>query len=282
MLQFSSLNSVMEPRGHFKNGASSKSLMSRGNIMQKFFLFFFFFCICIASAFAQDVITLKNGDEIQALVQEVGDVEVKYKKLENPTGPNYTLKKSEVFMIKYENGSRDVFVNDATNTQTTDTPATTTTTLSPTTNRQSLQSQTSTPLEPLSVRGSRVYDSKGKELSRYELESVLNNVPEALRTYRSGRSLVTTGTVISYTGGFIIGFHLGRVLIDDERKINGLVLGVGGGLSVVGIIMGSAGGSKSKAAVDIYNASARRQQTSDLSLNFGITQSGWIGSTLNF
>jgi len=61
---------------------------------------------------AQDVITLKNGGEIQAFVQEIGDVEVKYKKFENPDGPNYTLKKMEIFMIRYANGSRDVFVQE--------------------------------------------------------------------------------------------------------------------------------------------------------------------------
>ena len=48
---------------------------------------------------AQDVITLKTGTEIEVIVQEIGTDEVKYKKWDNQTGPNYTLKKSEVFMI---------------------------------------------------------------------------------------------------------------------------------------------------------------------------------------
>ncbi|GHT58889.1 hypothetical protein FACS18945_5060 [Bacteroidia bacterium] len=63
-------------------------------------------------AFAQDVITLKSGNEIQALVQEIGIDEVKYKKYDNQEGPSYTLKKSEIFMIKYANGSKDVFANE--------------------------------------------------------------------------------------------------------------------------------------------------------------------------
>ena len=58
---------------------------------------------------AQDVITLKNGDEIKAIVSDIGTDEVKYKKWDNKTGPTYTMKKNEVFMIKYENGSKDVF-----------------------------------------------------------------------------------------------------------------------------------------------------------------------------
>jgi len=60
-------------------------------------------------AFSQDIIFLKNGDEIQASVSEIGTDAVKYKKFENLQGPDYTLKKSEVFMIKYANGTKDVF-----------------------------------------------------------------------------------------------------------------------------------------------------------------------------
>jgi TM2 domain-containing membrane protein YozV len=68
--------------------------------------------ICIAfsvTVFAQDIIILKNGNDIQAIVLEVGTDDVKYKKFDNQNGPNYTLKKSDIFMIRYENGSKDVF-----------------------------------------------------------------------------------------------------------------------------------------------------------------------------
>jgi TM2 domain-containing membrane protein YozV len=59
--------------------------------------------------FAQDIIILKNGNDIQAIVKEVGIDDVKYKRFDNQNGPNYTLKKSDIFMIRYENGSKDVF-----------------------------------------------------------------------------------------------------------------------------------------------------------------------------
>ena len=60
---------------------------------------------------AQDVITLKNGDDINAKVLEIGDNEIKYKKFANLNGPTYAIKKSEIFMIKYENGTKDVFTD---------------------------------------------------------------------------------------------------------------------------------------------------------------------------
>jgi hypothetical protein len=60
----------------------------------------------------QDVIVKKNGDEIKAKVEEVLATEIKYRKFENLTGPLYSMAKSEIFMIKYENGSKDVFGAD--------------------------------------------------------------------------------------------------------------------------------------------------------------------------
>ncbi|MEI6852315.1 MAG: DUF2846 domain-containing protein [Bacteroidota bacterium] len=62
---------------------------------------------------AQDVIFKKNGDEIKAKIQEVGVTEVKYKKFESQDGPVYSILKTDVFMIKYENGTKDVFTSDA-------------------------------------------------------------------------------------------------------------------------------------------------------------------------
>ena len=114
MLHFNNLISVMEARDHSKNGARPKSHTSRDHARQRFFLLFIVFCTSISSLFAQDVITLKNGKDIEAIVQEIGDVDVKYKKVENPNGPNYSLKKADIFMIRYANGSKDVFVEDTT------------------------------------------------------------------------------------------------------------------------------------------------------------------------
>lgn len=62
-----------------------------------------------AAVKAQDIITLKNGDDVKAKVIDIGTNEIKYKKWDNPDGPAYTLTKGEIFMIKYQNGTKDVF-----------------------------------------------------------------------------------------------------------------------------------------------------------------------------
>ena len=59
--------------------------------------------------FAQDFIVKKTGDEMKAKVIEVMTSEIKYKKFDNLDGPSYTISKSEVFMIRYANGEKDVF-----------------------------------------------------------------------------------------------------------------------------------------------------------------------------
>jgi hypothetical protein len=61
------------------------------------------------TAFSQDVITQKTGEDIQAKILEVNQTEIKYKKFDNQTGPTFTVLKSDVQMIRYENGTKDIF-----------------------------------------------------------------------------------------------------------------------------------------------------------------------------
>jgi len=103
---------AMESRDHLSNGVSPKDQMSRGNIIRAFLILVSVIGFGI-SVTAQDVITLKNGTDINALVQKVGEVEIEYKKFDNPKGPNYTLKKSEILIIRYENGTKDIFSEEA-------------------------------------------------------------------------------------------------------------------------------------------------------------------------
>lgn len=55
---------------------------------------------------SQDIITLKNGEEINAKIIEIGTSEIKYKK--NETSPLYVINKDDIFMIKYQDGTKDL------------------------------------------------------------------------------------------------------------------------------------------------------------------------------
>ena len=67
------------------------------------------------SIHAQDVIIKKNGEELKTKVMEVSSDEIKYKMWDYQDGPLYTISTSEIFMIKYQNGNKDV-MSDATYT----------------------------------------------------------------------------------------------------------------------------------------------------------------------
>ena len=59
--------------------------------------------------FAQDIIIKRDGSEISSIVKAITEESITYLKFENQTGPSYTLSKNSVFMIKYQNGTKDVF-----------------------------------------------------------------------------------------------------------------------------------------------------------------------------
>jgi len=51
----------------------------------------------------------RNGDEVEAKILEIGTEEIKYKKYSMLGGPDFVCLKSDVFMIKFENGTKEVF-----------------------------------------------------------------------------------------------------------------------------------------------------------------------------
>ena len=74
-----------------------------------------FLCVLMLFSFslirAQDQITLKNGETINAKVAEVGINEIKYYKASNAEGPVYVVSKGDVAQITYQNKTTDVFNN---------------------------------------------------------------------------------------------------------------------------------------------------------------------------
>jgi hypothetical protein len=77
--------------------------------MKKSLLLAYILFTGINFVFSQDYITKSNGDELKVKILEVTVTEVKYKRFEQTDGPIYTILKSEIFMIKYQDGTKDVF-----------------------------------------------------------------------------------------------------------------------------------------------------------------------------
>lgn len=58
---------------------------------------------------AQDLIVKNNKEEIKAKVLEVEESAIKYKKFDFQEGPTYSINKADIFMIIYQNGTRETF-----------------------------------------------------------------------------------------------------------------------------------------------------------------------------
>jgi hypothetical protein len=56
-----------------------------------------------------DLITMMNGDEIQARIEEIGPALVKYRRCDYLTGPLMTTSTDKIFRIKHANGMTRVF-----------------------------------------------------------------------------------------------------------------------------------------------------------------------------
>ena len=77
--------------------------------MKKLILVFILCHIAITNCISQDIITKKTGEDIQAKVVEITTSDIKYRKFDNLDGPLFTMLKSDVLMIRYSNGSKDIF-----------------------------------------------------------------------------------------------------------------------------------------------------------------------------
>ena len=61
------------------------------------------------SAAAQDFVTQRNGEDIAAIVDEVGPDYVRFRLWDEPDGVTYTMLKNEILMIRYATGRNEVF-----------------------------------------------------------------------------------------------------------------------------------------------------------------------------
>jgi hypothetical protein len=236
------------------------------------------YCFNATALFAQDVITLKSGEEIKAKVQEISSNDVKYKKHESPDGPTYTLPKSDIFMIKYENGEKDIFKDTEPKPQT----------------QTQVRVQVTDPVvtDPLRYNvlgvknhwwhGKVVTDINGKRLSGREVRSLMADTPSALAEYKWGVSDEVFGNIFGVGGASFLVLGIVYIIETGDVDDGGLYALTSMGLASLGLAayLITKAGSHKATAVSIYNNAKRN--TSSLQLNFGVTRSGGVGLTLNF
>lgn len=216
---------------------------------QLFLLFVSLFLV--QTIYAQDIITKKDGVDIKAKVLEVGLSQITYKKFTNLEGPIYTISISDILMITYANGEREVY-NVAGNTK-----------------QEADQSKIRMTYNSWSGRVSMgdVYvtdDLAIKYLS-----------PQDYDLYKRGKSLSIGGTIVGCAGAVPLGIGLGFMAAGEPANI-GLLAG-GGAAVVVGVVIACIGEANIKTAINNYNSTLAFQPE----IHVGSTANG-LGLALVF
>jgi hypothetical protein len=237
-----------------------------------YILFFLFFG---TAAKAQDLIILRDGTEIKSLVAEVLESQIKYKKFDNKLGPTYSVAKNKVSMIRYENGTQDVFNENpkqVASPETTPNNVDVSDILVKPATKQQIESGENRNIKGtnhLAIVGKKVFKDDGTLLRNSEIQSILSIVPPALKTYKKGRgSMIASNIVIGAAAGITIeGLLLVSLNNSSSSSYGGTygttyssygasgtiftVLGLGGILT--GILMNSSGKHRMSEGINMYN-----------------------------
>lgn len=81
--------------------------------MRRLLLSFVLVVVALHCAGAQDIILLRNGDEMKAVVKEIGTEEVRYTAWPEGSGPLLTLSAGDIFKITFQNGETQMFGSSA-------------------------------------------------------------------------------------------------------------------------------------------------------------------------
>jgi len=279
----------MESRDH-SNGVSPKNQRSR----YKLFFLFGFITLFGFNSIAQDVILKLDGSEINAKVLEITDQQIKYKDFDFQNGPTRNVNISDVFMITYENGGKEIFNKQV--------PA-------PTTFEKEIfdkQTPMLTNLEKTCSTFSNDLKSEFYRIGANDDEMLIffreNNFSKYCNRFESACNQRQAGkTLLGFGIGFTVGgiafvtagtIRYAYVYADINTSSNDFLtymtvgyslMGVGQILTIISIPVSASAGGKKRA---IKNDFAREQfgvtgYSYQPKLNFGTSSNG-IGLTLNF
>ena len=165
----------------------------------------------------------KNGVEVQAKVTEVSPSHISYKKYSNLNGPVYIMSISDVFMITYENGEREIYNKI----------------------EESIQASVLKPQGIMAYNGwSGQISIGGIVVEKAMLKQCFT--PSDYQMFKRGRTAVIVGGVLACVSAVPLGLGIGF--------LEPIIVIPSGAVFVTGIITSLVGESRMKKAIRNYNA----------------------------
>lgn len=225
--------------------------------MKRIYLFAIVALLAVGAK-AQDTIIFRNGDELRVRVTEVSDAQIKYLLWSNQSGPVYTKSVSEIFMIKYNGGHKELY------------------------NQQSMQQSINGNRGQLNGNNGQGYltysrgnmELNGRKLNALQLRDMLdpadyNTYTSAMKQRRSGQTLTIIGLISTGVG---IGFIIPAICVPKLEAMGaiGLLTGTAGMVILpLGIIYNCASNGRLNWVAENYNNGGQLSQ--GLSIDFGPT-----------
>ena len=239
-------------------------------------LILFLLCgMSFLSVLAQDdIIVTRESEKINAVITEISETEVKYKKSDNPDGPTFVISTSKIASIIYKNGDVQTFQQTE---QTTTSPKTTNGTVVTVREAEDIVFVPGQQITK-SKRGKYYYGDIELDESLYK-DFLKLTCSKAYKNYVNGEGMQYLGSLLTAVG---LGFAIGAAFTKSETMLYVdaavLVAGVASGIPLICV-----GVKKQNRALDVFNnqCASSLDYKQALSLNFGVTQNG-LGLTFNF
>ena len=190
--------------------------------------------MCSLTVFSQDLIVTKQDKTIKAKIEEVSDAEIRYKEFENPTGPTFVVKTTDISTVVYSNGTVKNYLAEGESKLVSDEK------------------------EEVKVSRGKLY-YKGEKITTQDfLDMTESSCPQAFDLRNKGRNQLTAGYTLFACGGALA---LSSLLLDDPAlKISFLAVGTLSVVTSVPLIF--CGDNKKHKAVGVYNQQCAKPKTS--------------------
>lgn len=212
------------------------------------------------SLMAQDIITLKSGEEIKSQIIKVAAEVIMYKKYSDLKGPTLFVNREDVGALAYENGTIKI--------------------ISETGSEKLVNSNAGkvvrTKEDALAVKFTSIKTKfyQGAEvISKEDFLSKIQTMPGAQEKYKEGKSIRIIANVVSFPAAFLLTYNLtGRL---SGASVNDGVLIGSGALLGVAIILDNIGKTRIRQSIKTYNG------TNAMGLNLNVNENG-VGIAISF